>query len=544
MLKVFLVEDEIVVREGIKNNINWLEHGFQFCGEASDGELAYPMIQTMKPDIVITDIRMPFMDGLELSRLIKREMPRIKIIILSGYGEFEYAKEAINIGITEYLLKPISGVDLIKSLKNVGDHILKELEEKANLEKFKREMREYEADEKRRLFNDLVNGTGSLANLLERGRELSLELSAVAYNIILFTMDMPRQSHQEPQELSDTEQELETLLEGKEDIIKFNFFIEGTAILVKGNSIEEILNTQECYIKKIKEIMKMHNNISYFGGIGIPVRRLGELPMSFHEASRASAYRYIWDINEILDSSTISEKGINLDKFNIGTSISPSLDKKKVEDFLKSSNKEDINYFVEEYLKNIGSENLNSILFRKSFLQDMYFIVNGFLEGMGKGADFIEKPFQDKSQVNRLILSFDLLKSYIEKIFHQAIEYRDEIVNRRYNDMINKAKDFINDNYQKEELSLNTVSASVFISPSHFSAVFSQRTGGTFIKYLTDLRMNKAKELLKCTDLRASEVGYFVGYKDPHYFSYLFKKTQNCTPKQYRCGNQTKEEYR
>lgn len=145
MLKVFLVEDEIVVREGIKNNINWLEHGFQFCGEASDGELAYPMIQTMKPDIVITDIRMPFMDGLELSRLIKREMPIIKIIILSGYGEFEYAKEAINIGITEYLLKPISGADLIKSLKNVGDNILKELEEKANLEKFKREMREYEA---------------------------------------------------------------------------------------------------------------------------------------------------------------------------------------------------------------------------------------------------------------------------------------------------------------------------------------------------------------------------------------------------------------
>lgn len=174
----------------------------------------------------------------------------------------------------------------------------------------------------------------------------------------------------------------------------------------------------------------------------------------------------------------------------------------------------------------------------------MYFIVNGFLEGMGKGADFIEKPFQDKSQVNRLILSFDLLKSYIEKIFHQAIEYRDEIVNRRYNDMINKAKDFINDNYQKEELSLNTVSASVFISPSHFSAVFSQRTGGTFIKYLTDLRMNKAKELLKCTDMRTSEVGYFVGYKDPHYFSYLFKKTQNCTPKQYRCGSQSKEECR
>ena len=96
MLKVFLVEDEIVMREGIKKNIDWEKEGFSFTGEASDGELAFPMIQKLHPDILITDIRMPFMDGLELSRLVKREFPKIKIIILSGYDEFEYAKEAMN----------------------------------------------------------------------------------------------------------------------------------------------------------------------------------------------------------------------------------------------------------------------------------------------------------------------------------------------------------------------------------------------------------------------------------------------------------------
>ena len=107
MLKVFLVEDEIIVREGIKNNINWAAEGFAFAGEASDGELAYPLIQKARPDILITDIKMPFMDGLELSRLVRQEMPDIKIIILSGYDEFEYAKEAISIGITDYLVKQI-----------------------------------------------------------------------------------------------------------------------------------------------------------------------------------------------------------------------------------------------------------------------------------------------------------------------------------------------------------------------------------------------------------------------------------------------------
>ena len=103
MLKVFLVEDEFVMREGIKNNIDWVLHGYEFCGEASDGELALPMIQKNKPDIVITDIRMPFMDGLTLSKLVKKELPDTEIIILTGYEEFEYAKEAISIGVASYL---------------------------------------------------------------------------------------------------------------------------------------------------------------------------------------------------------------------------------------------------------------------------------------------------------------------------------------------------------------------------------------------------------------------------------------------------------
>jgi two-component system response regulator YesN len=543
MLKVFLVEDEIVVREGIKNNINWEDNGFIFCGEASDGELAYPMIQKMKPDIVVTDIRMPFMDGLELSRLIKKEMPGIKIIILSGYGEFEYAKEAINIGVTEYLLKPISGADLVKSLKSVGELIRKEQEEKENLEKFRREMKEYEADEKRRLFHDLVNGNQPLSGLLARGKELNLELSAMAYNIVLFTMDMPRQSLVEPQILLEAEQELEILLEGREEILKFNFFMEGIAILIKGSSFEEIRMTQDTYINRIKEIMNRRKQISYFGGIGVPVRRLGELPVSFREASRAFAYRYIWDVNEILDSSTITEGAMNLNQTGIDMGNVMQRNKKKVEDFLKSGSGEDVPYFVEEYLKSLGNDTINSTLFRQYMVMDMYYIVTGFLEELGYGSENTEKPFQDKAQGNRLILSYEAAKDYIGKIFSHAVELRDVITTRHYSDMINKAKEYINENYHREELSLNMAAASVYISPSHFSAVFSQRTGQTFIKYLTDLRMRKAKELLKCTDMRAADIGYKVGYKDPHYFSYLFKKTQNCTPKQYRFSNQQREEY-
>ena len=110
MYKVFLVEDEIIIREAIRDNIDWGSHGFIFAGEAPDGELAVPLIEDIKPDILITDIKMPFVNGLELSRIVKKSMPWIKIIILSGHDEFEYTKEAISINVNEYLLKPIAPV--------------------------------------------------------------------------------------------------------------------------------------------------------------------------------------------------------------------------------------------------------------------------------------------------------------------------------------------------------------------------------------------------------------------------------------------------
>lgn len=117
MVKVFLVEDEAIIRHGIRDNIDWASHGFEFAGEAGDGEYAYPLILKAQPDILVTDIKMPFMDGLELSRLVKKALPRTRIIVLSGYNEFEYAKEAIKIGISDYLLKPVSSAGLIDALK-------------------------------------------------------------------------------------------------------------------------------------------------------------------------------------------------------------------------------------------------------------------------------------------------------------------------------------------------------------------------------------------------------------------------------------------
>ena len=136
MVKVFLVEDEAIIRRGIKKNVEWEKNGFEFVGEAGDGEYAYPQILKTEPDILITDIKMPFMDGLELSHLVKKILPNTKIIILSGYNEFEYAKEAITIGISEYLLKPVTAASLTAVLRKVKEEIREEKEKSRLLERY------------------------------------------------------------------------------------------------------------------------------------------------------------------------------------------------------------------------------------------------------------------------------------------------------------------------------------------------------------------------------------------------------------------------
>ena len=164
MIKVFIVESDTAVREEIKNSIKWEREGYEVAGEASDGELAYPMIVQERPDILITDIKMPFMDGLELSRLVRQELPDIKILIVSGCAEFEYAREAIQIGVEDYLLKPVSSAELLKVLRGVSVSVIQEWEEKELLKK-------YDGDYKKALTAYRWGATGAYRDYFSKGQE-------------------------------------------------------------------------------------------------------------------------------------------------------------------------------------------------------------------------------------------------------------------------------------------------------------------------------------------------------------------------------------
>ncbi len=540
MLKVFLVEDEFVVREGIKNNVDWKAHGYEFCGEASDGELAFPMIQKLKPDIVITDIRMPFMDGLVLSRLIKKEMPWVEIIILTGYEEFEYAKESIKIGIAQYLTKPISGDELLREVDALAVRIEEKRKEREIREEYMKEMAENFRQERKDLFQYLVTGSKSVAELLELADKLHIDLSSMWYNIVLIQIQSMMHAKDEySNSLIEIEQEMDRL-DDETRLLIFDRNPEGKALLFRADSREELEQYQRDYLGGLKGILAGYEHVRYFGGIGEPVNRLRELSASFETASHAFAHRYLVRESRILSSSELEREGyLGREEFDISNVNPKQIDRGKIREFLKLGDREETIYFVEEFFRDLGANVMRSNIFRQYITMDVYFCVVDFLEDLQISRNEVE-PFDVNSGA---LLNEESAMQYIITLLNRALELREKTASNRYGDIVDEVMRYIDKNYADEELSLNLLASHVNFSPNHLSMIFAQQTGQTFIKYLTEYRMNKAKELLRCTGKRSSEISQEVGYKDSHYFSYVFKKTQGMTPTQYRGGkNQDGEE--
>ena len=535
-IKVFLVEDEMVIRRGIKNSIDWEKEGYIFCGEASDGELAYPMIIKEKPDILITDIRMPFMDGLELCKLVKEELPNIKILILSGYGEFDYAKEAIRLGVTEYLLKPISSGKLLEALNGVSESIRREKEDKDLVRKYMEEMRENTEHEKQKFFEQMIAGNLSMADALETGKKYEMNLSAGMYNLLLFRFTLGEENRKSGELLGEAEYAIKKLTERLEYVFEFQRDVEGWAFLLMADNEEQMSERVKELSKDLEEIMKNYSTITYFGGIGQPVARLRELEESFREAERALAARFTMELNRIISVEDIrmAQNVDTLDDIEITSFGEIEKTRTMLEKFLNNGAEDEIDEFVDVYINELPEENLKSVLMRQYIIMDAYIVMMSFCEKIEGIEGEMQAQSEELKNSMKTIQTLEEIKNYIRMLLKKIIGVRDTISGRRYSDIIEIAKDQIRKTYMSDEISLNTIAAEVGMSPSYFSSIFSKEMGKTFVEYLTEIRMDRAKELLMCSSMKTSEIGYEVGYKDPHYFSYIFKKTQNCTPKEFR----------
>lgn len=545
MVKVYLVEDEIIIRQSIKNSIDWEKEGYEFVGDASDGELALPVILKEKPDILITDIRMPFMDGLELSRMVKAELPDIKIVILSGYDDFEYAKQAIKIGVAEYLLKPVSSAVLLEHLSEIAEKVRDEREDLALKKVYYQEMQENEELIKMKFLGELISGKLSLADAMEKGKRFHMNLSGPFYRIILFKfIQEDRVKAGQSEDLARAYAAVGNYVDGLKDAFRFQRGVEGWAFLL--TSVEEDMEAQtERFIEGLKEVIAPFEALTWFGGIGSEAARLRELRYSFREADKAFAGRFVQEPNQIISVEQLNYEQLD-NEFDANIFGEINQFDQIITRFLSSGSLEEVESFVGALFTEISEDHFRSLMIRQYIIMNIYATVLTFCKKLrkdagvdGEAAGQMESLRENEEILKRAVStaeSVDDIKAYIGTLLDHAIELRNTVSGRRYSDIIQTAKKRIEQDYMSEDISLNSVAAEVCMSPSYFSSVFSKEMGKTFIEYLTEVRMEKAKQYLACSSMKTSEISYEVGYKDPHYFSYIFKKTQGCTPKEYRAA--------
>lgn len=517
MIKVFLVEDETVIREGIRDKIPWEQYGYELVGEASDGEMALPLIRKYRPELLITDIKMPFMDGLSLSKIVSEEFPNTKIVIISGYDDFEYARQAIEVGVEQYLLKPITRLKLSKVLVELKEKIEQSQELQDYQMQYRSEIHEYEQFSRRHFFEMVFEGEWSASEIYEEAAKLELDIAASGYNLLLLY-------------LQEKEEEILHFFLRNPQFIVCRLNVNCYGVLVRAEW-DEIEQTTQKAIEYVKDTVKKNGeDFSWYVAVGKPVERLSLMSECYQKVSKNFAYRFLSPEQHILEESVLGTYEVKAEESSIECVESAKMDPEIIREFLQRGSVSEIENFVESYLQSINDA-LGSKMFRDYVVLNIRFTTIAYIEQLGETQDtFLSELGYDIGDCS------DNLQIYFVQALKVALSIRDKKSEDQTGRIIRQAMEFIDENYTNEALSLNQVATKVNVSANYFSAVFSQNVRMTFIEYVTKKRMEKAKKLLRTTDTMASEIGRMVGYKDAHYFSFVFKKTQGCSPREYRSG--------
>ncbi len=518
--KVFFVEDEVITREGIRDNVDWKASGFEFCGEAADGEMALPLLRTAQPDVLITDIKMPFMDGLQLSKIMRERMPWVKIIILSGHDEFEYAQQAIKLGVTDYLLKPITVQNLQNALLKLTVQLDRERKEQAYLKKLQEQAEENRATLRERLLFKLVVGAVSPTEAIENGQSLGLNLSARHYLVMVLKIELgDRTEHYEHDEYQQIQSAVMVLIEKNPDIFMLKRDWGDLVLIMKGSTPEYLEEERDLLIEEVRLVVaKTHFKLT--AGIGTTKKRIADICQSFVEAL---AYTQ--------NSTSDDTSGLNhaLERMEL-----LKVDKAAVEKYLHSGVKDGFEEFFNAYILPLGETALRSDLIKNYIFVDVVLAIAELVNDLGGEVDKVIPELNSIEMIMSNIKTLEQLREQVYKILSTALTYRDSQPKNQYTSLIRQAKEYIDNHYADPELSLNAMATQANLSASHFSVVFSQETGQTFKEHLIEIRMNKAQELLRMTALRSADVAYQVGYNDPHYFSFVFKKHTDLSPIEFR----------
>jgi len=532
MFKVLIVEDELPVRDTIIESINWASLGFEVAYAAADGQEALDFLENEAVDLMLTDIYMPFVDGLELVRRLRKKNNYTKVVFLTGYNEFEFAKEAIELEASRYLLKPITKEELIKVLTELFCEIEEEICQKKNIEWLQIEYDKKQLYIRDQWFRDVMSGF--IPRDLVEGtiKHLYPELNTTGFSIAVIEIANREEIGQHMWKHDYTLLHFAVFNICKEILGAQHFVLLGeqgkivcifTALNEK-ESYQKVFNLLEEAIGMVKHIYQMDMN----AGLGSIYQDFFEVAYSYKEAKLALEYKILEGLNRVIIFSDMER--------NLGNDFSQTEEcMSHIEMAIRVGDLPRVEKYLDIFFSSLKFKKASINVFKTYTLTLVTKIYGSYNQNVLSEQD----QFSIESTIIEKILRSERIDEISDIINQLSHDMSAEIQRLRDDDqqsIVQEAKKYIEQNYREPKLDLNRISEHLHVSSSYFARLFKKYYQMTFLDYLTHYRLEEAKSLLRNSTLKVFEIAEKVGYEDPHYFSYNFRKNVGMTPLQFRKG--------
>ena len=529
LYSVLLVDDEEEVFQVIMKKLDWEGMGFRIAGYARNGVEALEMAEELSVDVVMTDIKMPYMDGLTLCRKLKEQYQKIKVIIFSGFDEFEYAREAIKIEAEEYILKPINSNELREVFERIKTNLDKEMDEKRNIDKLRAYYMESLPVLQENFYTSLIEGRIPEEQIEKYVKNYQIDLTGPYYvaTVLHISTTNPENVPIDPFLLTVSVKKLAEEQLTEKWGCKAVTYLGDILLITQLPDVDDITHftdDMDRFCKMAKRVCKA----CVTAGIGHICNQLGQLSLSYQGAKNATSYRVLYG----------NTRAINIAEMDPHENVDEHWEEAYIQKILKKvkmGEREPLEEAIEEFTVQMAKTKMSLQNYR---ILVMELIAEIFRFGSNHEIN-MEEVFGENSDVYNQALQLESTEDLGAWLTENCIRMQRQITNERQDttkSFVTRAIEYVKENYAKQDLSIETICSYLNVSAAYFSTVFKKETGKTFINYLTDYRMEQAVELLLTRDEKTYVIAEKVGYSDPNYFSYVFKKQFGMSPSKYKAG--------
>lgn len=504
VIRLIIVEDESVIRNGICRHMKWEELEVDEVRTAANAEEAMQICENFLPDIILSDIRMPGMSGIELCTAFRQRLPKAQIIFISGFSDKEYLMSAISLGAVSYVEKPIAIEKLSEAVRKAVEtvHMLRSQEKNVLHTLMSPEQNKQEAAVA--LFKGMMNG-----------REVS-----EASHFVILHLKFQKEAGSMEEWMEGFSERLKQIGEQEETHILYDYLTKQRMLLLLAMKAEHKKLTEGSLPVKL---LALFSDLSpCFLGAGDPVTSLEELPASYDSAEKALGCLAYKGWNDWGDSS------------DTGNEYEERLSQKRQNTFYKLLVEKKLPESM-DFLEEIYRELTEAHAILNFPVRAVYYLLNDLVSQAERSLSLKSLVGAQKEDGHLFLDSAETIRElndYVADHIRQILEEGDE--EQKTNFIIKKAVAFLNENLDKRELSLQVLADIVYLTPTYLSTLFKKKTGATVNQFLTELRMKRAEQLLRDPKLKLYQIASMVGYEDANYFAKLFKKQTGMLPSEFR----------